>query len=270
MNQLASHTGINLYTDGASRGNPGRGGFGGVLVIDEQVAEFGGREDLTTNNRMELMAVIEGFRKVVSTNSTTGRKPIPEPVEGSAITVHTDSAYVLNGATKWIYGWQKNNWITSTKSEVLNKDLWSELANLQQQLSKSYEISWVKVKGHSGHPENERCDVIATSFADKEEIELFSGSLEKYEKEILNEWCRQAQPPAANRSLSLSKGPVETKPKKAKDSRPAFSYVSLVDGVFHADKTWGECEKRVKGTKGAKYKKVYSPGEESEMRKEWK
>lgn len=259
---------INLYTDGASRGNPGRGGFGGVLVIDEQVAEFGGREDMTTNNRMELMAVIEGFRKVVSTSSTTGRESVPELVEGSIITIHTDSAYVLNGATKWIYGWQKNNWITSTKSEVLNKDLWSELANLQQQLSKSFELSWVKVKGHSGHPENERCDVIATSFADVEtgfnpslEVKLFSGSLEKFTKEILPLYS------SPSKKVSSSS---DSKTKKAKDSRPAFSYISLVDGVFQSDKTWGECEKRVKGTKGAKYKKVYSQSEENEMRKEWK
>lgn len=260
---------INLYTDGASRGNPGPGGFGGLLVIDEQVAEFGGREDVTTNNRMELMAVIYGLQHILQmqfppslaeprdTSLYQGRKPDSKV----SITIHTDSAYVLNGATKWIYGWQKNNWITSTKSEVLNKELWSELANLQQQLSKNYSINWVKVKGHSGHPENERCDVIATSFADKEEIELYSGSLEKFTKEILPLYSSPSKKVSTN---------LDSKTKKAKDSRPAFSYVSLVDGIFHADKTWSECEKRVKGAKGAKYKKVYSQSEENEMKKEWK
>lgn len=133
---------IEIFTDGACSGNPGPGGWGSVIKSNDSVKELSGGEADTTNNRMELIAVIEALK-------TT------EP--GDAITVTTDSNYVKNGITSWIHNWLKNNWHTASKKPVKNKDLWVELHDL----TKARSIEWHWVKGHSGHPENERCDYLA-------------------------------------------------------------------------------------------------------------
>ena len=139
---------VNIYTDGACRGNPGHGGWGAVLVYGSIEKELSGGDPNTTNNRMELSAVIAAL------------SALKEPCE---VTLTTDSQYVVNAIEKgWLAGWQKNNWRKSDKKEVLNVDLWRELLVLLDK----HKVSFVWVKGHNGHPYNERCDKLATDFAD--------------------------------------------------------------------------------------------------------
>ena len=139
---------VNIYTDGACRGNPGRGGWGAVLVYGSVEKELSGGEPMTTNNRMELSAVIAAL------------SALKEPCE---VILTTDSQYVVNAIEKgWLANWQKNNWRKSDRGEVLNVDLWRELLKLLD----AHKVSFVWVKGHNGHPYNERCDKLAVAFAD--------------------------------------------------------------------------------------------------------
>lgn len=136
---------VEIYTDGACSGNPGPGGWGAILRYGTVEKELCGGEEETTNNRMELMAVIEGLRAL--------KKPC-------RVAIHTDSRYVMDGVQKWLAGWMRNGWKTAAKKKVKNQDLWEML---NQEL-KRHEISWTWVKGHSGHPENERADALARRF----------------------------------------------------------------------------------------------------------
>ena len=133
---------VQIFTDGACKGNPGPGGWGAILRFQDNEKEINGYESLTTNNIMELMAVIESL------------KAISEPFE---IEITTDSKYVKNGITSWIHNWKKNGWKTAAKKPVKNKELWIELDHLIQK----HTVSWKWVKGHSGHIENERADELA-------------------------------------------------------------------------------------------------------------
>ena len=133
---------VQIFTDGACKGNPGPGGWGAILRFKDNEKEINGYESLTTNNIMELMAVIESL------------KAISKPFE---IEITTDSKYVKNGITSWIHNWKKNGWKTAAKKPVKNKELWIELDYLIQK----HNISWKWVKGHSGHVENERADELA-------------------------------------------------------------------------------------------------------------
>ncbi len=147
---------IQIYTDGSSLGNPGRGGWGFVVVENDKIIkEAGGYHKDTTNNRMELQAVIESF-KYISTKQDLV----------SDITIFADSNYVLNGVTSWVYNWEKNGWRTANKKEVLNQDLWKELIDLYRKCH--IKIIWQKVKGHSGHIYNDKADEIATNCAEKQ------------------------------------------------------------------------------------------------------
>lgn len=219
-----------VFTDGAARGNPGPGGWGTVIVKEDQVIELGGREDHTTNNRMELLAAISAF------------EALPEERE---ITIYTDSAYLVSGITRWVIGWQKNNWRTSVKEEVLNKDLWERLITA----SSHKIIDWKLIKGHSGNPGNERCDVIATSFADNIPTVLYNGSKSRY-------------------GINLSAVSLDVV-KKTSSRAKAYSYVSKVDGMVATHKTWEECKARVSGVSNAQYKKATSPSEEEEIVREF-
>ena len=133
---------VKIFTDGACKGNPGMGGWGALLKFGKKEKEINGYKSFTTNNIMELMAVIEALKTV--------RNP-------SEIEITTDSKYVKNGITNWISNWKKNGWKTASKKTVKNKELWVELDNLTQKHS----IIWKWVKGHSGHEENERADRLA-------------------------------------------------------------------------------------------------------------
>ena len=133
---------VKIFTDGACKGNPGMGGWGALLKFGEREEEINGYQSFTTNNIMELMAVIEALKTVR---------------DSSEIEITTDSKYVKNGITNWIFNWKKNGWKTASKKNVKNKELWVELDNLIQKHS----IIWKWVKGHSGHEENERADRLA-------------------------------------------------------------------------------------------------------------
>lgn len=134
---------VDIYTDGACSGNPGPGGWGVVMRWKGTDKELSGSEPDTTNNRMELMAAIRGLEAL--------KRGVGQ------VHLHTDSTYVKDGITKWIHGWKKNGWKTAAKKPVKNQDLWQRL---DEALS-DHEIEWHWIKGHSGHPENERCDELA-------------------------------------------------------------------------------------------------------------
>ena len=133
---------INIYTDGACKGNPGPGGWGAILEYDGKEKELFGGEPATTNNRMELTAVIEALAAL--------RRPC-------TVVLHTDSQYVQKGITEWIGGWKARGWKTAAKEPVKNADLWKKL----DEVVRTHRIRWVWVKGHSGHDGNERADALA-------------------------------------------------------------------------------------------------------------
>ena len=133
---------VEIYADGACSGNPGVGGYGAILRSGQKEKELSGCEQMTTNNRMELLGVITALEVL--------RKPC-------RVRVTTDSTYVAKGMTEWIRGWIRNNWKNSQKKDVLNRDLWERLLKAAGQ----HEIEWEWIKGHNGHYENERCDLLA-------------------------------------------------------------------------------------------------------------
>lgn len=137
---------VYLYTDGACLGNPGPGGWGVVLSWDGQTRELSGGMAETTNNQMELTAVIKGLEAL--------KRPVP-------LHIVTDSKYVMQGVTQWMQGWKRNGWRTAAKKPVANRALWEQLDSLLVQ----HQVSWEWVKGHSGHPQNERCDELASAQA---------------------------------------------------------------------------------------------------------
>ena len=239
---------ITIFTDGSSRGNPGPGGWGavviqqcGTLLTPPKVTELGGAERNTTNNRMELVAVIAGLK-----DSTT------QGLALSGVKVYTDSNYVINGITKWIQGWKRNGWMTKTKDDVSNKDLWVALDEALNTIG-SQNVSWKYVGGHVGIAGNERCDEIATGFADSDEVELYNGALSGY---------------SIQNVLDVSHDKVKAKAKKSSSSHSkakAYSYISSVGGKIETHRTWPECEKRVKGAKGARYKKSLDSMNEAEI-----
>ena len=143
---------VEIFTDGACKGNPGPGGWGAILRYGTTEKEIYGASKNTTNNIMELTAVIESL------------KNLKKPCE---LIITTDSKYVKNGITEWIHNWKKNGWRTAAKKEVKNKELWIELDSLIQ----IHSISWDWVKGHSGHPENERADLLANVAIEKLKLE---------------------------------------------------------------------------------------------------
>ena len=225
-----------IFTDGASRGNPGPGGWGAIISLNGEIIEIGGRESRTTNNRMELTAVASALLGLVENRKTEDAM------------VFTDSSYVLNGSTKWIHGWKRNGWMKQDKTEVLNKDLWEKMDFVLEKIN----VEWNLVAGHAGVAGNERCDVIATSFADDNPVDLYSGSSNNYFVDIKNIAPLAVSKDAKNRS--------KTK---------AHSYLSLVNGDLQKHATWSECEERVRGVKAAKYRKSISPEDEMQIIASW-
>ena len=226
-----------VYTDGASRGNPGKGGWAAILMTDKEVLEIAGRKDDATNNQMELEAVIQAL--------TIATKKF----KGYLVVLHADSAYVLNGINSWLDGWVRNNWIAATtKKPVENKAQWQKLLKLRDELGRNLHL--VKVAGHSGHDFNDRCDELAVAVALDKKPALFKGKYTAYIGYL-----------AENPPKSPAKKPGASRQKLG----AAYSYVSFVGGKVHVDKTWPACEKRVKGAKGAKYKKVFSKAEETDL-----
>jgi len=232
-----------VFTDGASSGNPGPGGWGAILVFDEQIVELGGGEPKTTNNRMELVALVEafGFANKYGLSS-----------QDYIFEVYSDSSYAVNGITKWVGGWIKNNWQTTQKKPVMNQDLWEDL----HLLTKEYKIDWRVLPGHSGIPGNERADKIAVGFRDGEKVGLFHGSMGDYNINVLD-----------IRYDSALKRVKDT--KRARSKAKAYSYLSLVDGILKRHMTWADTEKRVAGKPNVKFKKALDKEEEGEIVKEW-
>lgn len=238
---LTTHLGKRwvVYTDGACSGNPGPGGFGCVITDGASVVEVGGHSRETTNNRMELQALLEALKFLQDRS--------PEEVQ-----IYTDSVYVIRGATQWIWGWSKRSWRNSEGKDVLNQDLWKEYLTLAISLSKK-KLKFHYCRGHQGTPGNERCDEIAVDFSKRHRPSLFAGSIEDYSVEIL--------PPPPPQKLPEMKS--QTKVSKA------YSYLSVINGKLVRHNDWKSCESRVKGQSGAKFKKAANLEEERQILRSW-
>ena len=147
---------IIIYTDGAAKGNPGRAGWGVVFIFGKEIFEIGGRSEHATNNQMELTAPIEAL------------KYIKKHKIDASVEFFSDSKYVILGITEWILNWIKNHWRNANRKPVLNRELWEELYSLTEELKPK----WTYVRGHNEDAHNDRADLIATSFAEGEPVEL--------------------------------------------------------------------------------------------------
>lgn len=233
---------IVVFTDGAAQGNPGPGGWGVVIATpDGQVTELGGSAPHTTNNRMELTAVIAALRHLHATS---------DPVA-----LHADSTYVIRGITEWMHGWRRRDWRTAQGQPVLNRDLWEQLADLVAARAHGA-IEWHYVRGHTAIPGNERADAIAVACASGRPVDFYAGPLQGYPvavHDIPDDTALPARRPGATRPPS-----------------PApYSYLSLVNGQPMRHATWADCERRVKGVSGARFKKAMSAAEEATILTAW-
>jgi ribonuclease HI len=234
-----------VFTDGASKGNPGPGGWGVIIITpDGRVTELGGGSDHTTNNRMELTGAIQALERL---------RDVPGPVA-----IYTDSSYVIQGITGWVHGWRRRGWKTASGGDVLNRELWEALAAVTAARGPKT-IEWHYVRGHVGIPGNERVDEIADSYAVHKPVPLYDGPLSAYPVKVLD-LPDDTSVPA--RSRSTAAGPSGSK-------APAYSYLSVVDGKPMRHRTWAECEQRVKGRSGARFKKATSAAEEVDILRQW-
>ncbi|OGR44524.1 MAG: ribonuclease HI [Elusimicrobia bacterium GWA2_61_42] len=234
---------IFIYSDGACSGNPGPGGWASVIIFPEgSVRELGGGERPTTNNRMEMLGAIAALGAV---------RDRPEPVK-----LYTDSALLINGVTKWMRGWKRNGWLTAAGSPVVNRDLWERLDALAQ--DRKRRLAWHHVKGHAGHELNERCDVIAVAFSKGERLALYDGPAVGCGYSLL-----EPGPEHLRDASAVSKSSSSRSKKKG-----GF-YLSLVGGQVERHITWPQCQGRVNGVSGARFKKVASAEEEREVLKLW-
>ena len=234
---------IVVFADGAAKGNPGPGGWGAVIVTpDGHVTELGGGVAHTTNNQMELTAVIEALKCL---RSTTG-----------PLAVYTDSTYVIRGISQWIKAWRRRGWKTAEGTPVLNREYWEALSELVMVRGRGGHIAWHYVRGHTGVPGNERVDEIASAFATADRIDLYDGPLLRY--------------PIAVLDLPDDTTLPERKPgSQAGAKQPAYSYLSVVDGKPMRHATWPDCERRVKGRSGARFKKAMSVSDEAAILRAW-
>lgn len=238
---------IIVFCDGAAKGNPGPGGWGAIIVTPEgHVTELGGRSPLTTNNKMELTAAIEALDHA---RHLAGR-----------LEVYTDSTYVIQGITQWIFGWRKKGWRTAEGNDVLNREYWERLSALVTARGPG-SIKWHYVRGHVGIPGNERVDEIADTLARGGAVTLYDGPLTQYGHAIFDV--------PEDTALPRSSRAGGSSPAKAKSKSPAHSYLSLVDGELVRHATWAECERRVKGRSNARFKKAASAAEEATILQAW-
>jgi ribonuclease HI len=241
---LATSPRIIVFTDGAAKGNPGPGGWGAIVVTpNQQVTELGGGSPHTTNNRMELSGAIAALQHVASQ---------PGPVA-----IYTDSTYLIQGITQWVWGWRKRGWKTAQGGDVLNRELWEQLSGLVGARARG-DVDWHWVRGHVGTPGNERADQISVAFATQEAADLYVGSLDAYTLPILE----------LPEDTSLPKRPAGSA-SAMKTKIAAYSYLSVVDGVAMRHFSWAECEQRVKGQSGARFKKTTSAADESAILSGW-
>jgi ribonuclease HI len=231
-------------TDGAGKGNPGPGGWGAILVTsDGHVTELGGRAALTTNNQMELSAVIAALTQMKG--------------HSDRVSIYTDSVYVIEGISKWVWGWRRKAWKTVDGSDVKNRDRWEHLSDLVSTRGRA-NIDWHWVKGHAGTPGNERVDEIATAFALQKNFVLYDGPLAGYALPILDLPEMGALP---TRALGTASG--------SHSKRAPHSYLSVIDGIPMRHTSWADCERRVKGRSGARFKKATSAADEMVILRTW-
>jgi len=239
-----SNTDIVVFTDGASKGNPGPGGWGAIVVQPEgRVTELGGGTALTTNNKMELTGAIEALAHI---RRVSGR-----------VAFYTDSTYVIQGIKEWVHNWKRRGWKTATGSEVMNRELWEALSDLVSARGPR-NISWHYVRGHVGTPGNERCDEIADAHATQQPVDLYDGPMDAYTvpvHELPDDTSVPARKPGSGSSGS---------------KKTAYSYLSVVDGRPMRHATWAECEARVKGKSGALFKKATSAAEQDAILRAWR
>lgn len=239
MNNVKLENSLIIFTDGSSLGNPGPGGYGALIAYPklDEIIELGGSKPKTTNNEMELSAIVAALGYAINSSTT--------------LHIYTDSRYAINGITAWMHGWAKNGWKTKTGEEIKNKSLWQTLYSLMSERSKD-SVTFHHVRGHVGVPGNERVDDIARELAEGKNVKLFRGKISEYGiKDILH-------------IPDISEQQEQAKKKSGK----AYSYVSIVDGEFHRDTSWAECEARTTGRK-SKFKKALSKEHEEEIKKEW-
>ncbi len=242
MSDLSSE--ILIYCDGACSGNPGPGGWGAIVGTSQShILELGGFQPHTTNNQMELQGAIEALGAV-------------EKVAGDVM-ILTDSVYVIRGITQWAYGWQKRGWVTAEGKPVSNREYWEKLVNVVSKRKKLFaqnKISWNFVRGHIGIQGNERCDEIAVEFSQRRNPDLYEGSVTHYQFDFFK--------------LPKLEPLPEMKGQKS-EKKVALSYLSLIGSIAMRHANWGDCERRVKGQSGAKFKKAMSTDDESEILKSW-
>ena len=235
---------IVVFTDGSSKGNPGPGGWGALVIRpDGHVTELGGGSPRTTNNKMELTGAI---------NALTHIRDVAGPVA-----IYTDSTYVIQGIREWIHGWKRRGWKTATGADVMNRELWEALSALTTARG-ARGIAWNYVRGHVGTPGNERCDEVADAFASEQPVTLYDGPIAAYEIDV-------------HQLPDDTSVPVRSKPAAgaAKGKSAAYSYVSVVDGTPMRHSTWAECEARVKGRSGARFKKATSSADQADILRSW-
>ena len=235
---------IIVFTDGAAKGNPGPGGWGAIVVTpDRRVTELGGGSPHTTNNRMELSGAIAALQHVAHH---------PGPVA-----IYTDSTYLIQGITQWVWGWRKRGWKTAQGGDVLNRELWEQLSELVGARPRG-DVAWHWVRGHVGTQGNERADQISVAFAQQQPPDLYAGPLEGYPLQILTLPDDTSLPRRQSGSVTATNTKVA-----------AYSYLSVVDGVPMRHGTWADCERRVKGQSGARFKKATSAADESAILSGW-
>jgi ribonuclease HI len=236
-----------VFADGACSGNPGPGGWGVIIVTsDGEVTELGGHEPGTTNNRMELTAVGKALRHLERT---------PGPVH-----IYTDSTYVIQGITRWVFGWSRRGWKTAGGGDVANALYWKRLMALLAERKQAFApeaavVEWHYVRGHIGVPGNERVDEIAVAFSKGRSHQLYKGPLSGYE--------------VAVHELPEDTSLPEEKPRQREASAKAYSYLSEVGRTVMRHTTWAACERRVKGVPGARFKKTRSAEEEAKVLEDW-
>ena len=230
-----------IFSDGACSGNPGPGDWGAIIVRPTgEVQELGGGAAATTNNQMEMMGTIAALEAL---------RDAPEKV-----LVFTDSTYVIRGITQWVWGWRQRGWLTAEGNPVANRELWERLVRIVAQRPKHATLDWRYVRGHTGVAGNERCDEIAVAFSKRQRVTLFQGLILQYQIPI--------------HDLPDAAGALpEPRPKQQKAA--AYSYLSVVDGVPQRHRTWAECERRVKGRSGARFKKATSEADERSILAGW-
>jgi ribonuclease HI len=233
---------IVVFTDGAAKGNPGPGGWGAIVVSPEgEVTELGGAAPHTTNNRMELTGAIAALDHLADM--------------GGPVALYTDSTYVIRGISEWVWAWRRRGWKTAEGKDVLNRELWERLLALVDARGRT-SIEWHYVRGHIGTPGNERVDEIADTLARGRDVTLYCGPLIGYPLAVLDlpeDTSVPARTGGAARGAKIS----------------AFSYLSVVDGKPMRHATWADCERRVKGRSGARFKKASSAENEAEILRGW-